>query len=158
MHLIVKSLFVLVAVVVIAFASLLYVAAVGVPFVEGDRVTTRGDAEGFQIGMTKAQAFDALQAHYHDRNATVRHVWKRDSPFAGVLSQFETLQSLRQTSNPYGVYEAAVEPLTTMPVPLAIGDRWDVKLPASWVHDVYVTFEANRIVKIQRSRWLFERP
>jgi len=158
MHLVIKSLFVVVVVIVIAFASLLYVAAVGVPFIEGDRVTTQGDAEGFQVGMTKAQAFNALHVHYQDRNATVRHVWKRDSPLAGELSQFETPESRRHTPDPYGVYEAAVESLTTMPLPLAIGDRWDVQLPASWVNDVYVTFEADRIVEIQHSRWLFERP
>ena len=158
MHLVVKSLLAVVAVAVIAFAALMFLAAVGVTFIEGDRVTTEGDAEGFQIGMTKEQAFDALQAHYHDRNATVRQVWKRDSPRAGELARFETSQSLQRTSDPYGVFEAKVESLSTMPLPLVIGDRWDVQLPASWVHDVYVTFEADRVVKIQHSRWLFERP
>ena len=140
-----------------ALALLLYFASDGVPFVEGDRITTQGEAEGFRIGMTKAEAFDALKEHYRDRDATIRHVWERGSPHAGELARFEAEESRRQTADPYGEYEEAIDSLTTMPRPLAIGDRWDVQLPASWVHSVYVTFEDDRIVEIRHSRWLFER-
>ena len=158
MHLVVKSLIAVIAAAVIATLSFLYSVLFGVPFVEGDRITTEGEADGFRIGMNKAQAFDALRVHYRDKDARVSHVWRRDSSLATELSRFETPQSRQWVSNPHGKYEAAVESLTDMPLPLIVGQRWDVKLPASWVNSVYVTFEDDRVVEIKHSRWLFERP
>ena len=146
------------AVLAMAFAALIYVGDAGIPFVEGDRITRTGQAEGFRVGMTRDEAFAALTAHYRKRDAHIRYVWKRDSDSAGALLPFEHPESRSWGSNPYAHYDEAIDALTTMPLPLELGERWDIKLPATWVNSVYVTFKDDRVAEIQRSRWVFERP
>ena len=148
----------LVATLVVGFAVLLYIGNAGIPFVEGDWVTEHGEAEGFRIGMTREVAFDALRTRYTGRDASVRFVWKRGTDVAIRLAPYEDAKSRSWVTRPHGFYVEPVDALVTMPLPLEIGDRWDVQLPASWVNDVYVTFVDGRVAKIQRSRWVFERP
>jgi hypothetical protein len=148
----------LVAVIVVGFVALIYIGDAGIPFVEGDWVTEHGEAQGFRIGMTRAEAFDVLRTRYRGREASVRFVWERGTGIASRLAPYEAAQSRSWASDRHGFYVEPIDTLVAMPLALEIGDRWDIQLPASWVNDVYVTFHDGRVVKVQRSRWVFERP
>jgi len=141
-----------------AVAALLYIGNEGIPFVEGDTVTLTGEAQGFRVGMTRAESFAVLLSRYRNVGAKVHHGWKRDADADGVLAPFEHPESKAWSTNPYAYYEEPVDALTTISKPLEVGDSWEVKLPGGWVNSVQVTFEADRVSEISRNRWLFERP
>jgi len=148
----------LVGILVAGVAALLYVGNEGIPFVEGTSVTTQGEAEGFRIQMTREEAFAAMQHGYTGKQANVQVVWKRGTDLASALTPYENSQSRGWPTQSHGFYREPIDSVATLMPPLALGDRWDLKLPGAWVDTVYLTFEHDRISQIRRDRWVFERP
>lgn len=148
----------LVGIFVVGLVALLYVANEGIPFVEGTWVTTQGEAEGFRIEMTREEALAAMRSEYRGKQANIQVAWKRGTDFEGALTPYENSQSRGWPTQSHGFYLEPIDSVATLAPPLALGDRWDLKLPGSWVNTVSLTFERDRISQIRRDRWLFERP
>jgi len=147
-----------VAVTVLAAASILFIVGHGIPFVEGDRVVRSGAAYGFTIGSTRAEAFAAIKEKYSSPGNKVSVAWKRASLDNEVLQTLESPGSRQMSGDAYGYYRAGVSGLPEVPQPLLLVDQWHVEMPAKWVDSVYLTFAGGRLAEIQRSRWVFERP
>jgi hypothetical protein len=144
--------------ILVAGSALLYVGNEGIPFVEGTWVTTKGEAEGFRVEMTREEAFEAMRRGYTGKHANVQVVWKRGTDLASTLAPYEYSQSRGWPTQSHGFYLEPIDAIETISPPLALGDRWNLKLPGSWVNTVHLTFEHNRISEIRRDRWVFERP
>ena len=148
-----------VAAVVVAAAGLfLYSIDRGIPFVEGDRVSRSGTAQGFRIGSSRADAFRVVCERYAQPANDIRVVWERASPVHAQLATFENAESKQWTRERYSYWRQPVSAVHELLPPLQVGDRWDIELPGSWVNDIYLTFANDELVEIQRSRWVFERP
>jgi len=103
----------------------------GIPFVEADRTITTGNGYGFSIGESREECLDVLKSKYSNRGNVV---------------------SVSSAS------EHAIHELKDMPETLAAAERWDIRLPAAWVNSIHLTFVADRLVEIQRNKWIMERP
>ena len=138
--------------------GLLYSVDHGIPFVEGDWVTRSGAAYGFKIGSSRPEAFRVIREHYTKPGYELRVVWERASALQAQLAEYENPESKEWTHDEYSHWRQPVAAVVTLGPPLQLADRWDVEMPANWVNDIYLTFVDDRLVEIQRSHWVFERP
>ena len=155
---IVKTFPVIVFVLIIIFGALLYVGNSGIPFIEGDHRVLSGKAYNFEIGMTKPQVFGAIREYYENDGYYLRILWLRQSDEAKELEIFENTESKKYTNRKYGEYKVQIKDLGSINLPLRYGSRWDIEMPAEWVNDIYLEFKNEKLVRIQKSRRLFERP
>jgi hypothetical protein len=130
----------------------------GIPLVEGDRTTHSGAAYGFQIGSSKAEVLHVLQQRYAKPGYALKVLWARASPLQAQLGEYEDPSSKRWSSEEYSSWRRPISEVSTLEAPLQRVDRWDIDMPASWVNSIQLTFTADRLSEIERSRWLFERP
>lgn len=148
----------LVLVIVAVLGVLLYIGNSGVPFVEGDHVVSSGSAYEFRIGMTKPEVFESIQRNYAKKDYYLRVLWLRHSHIAKELEGFETKDPEHTSSRKFAEYKALIQDFENVTPPLVYTDRWDIKMPADWVNTIYLKFENDSLIEIQKSRWLFERP
>ena len=145
-------------ILLLAIGFLLLVADDGIPFIEGDTVILEGERYGFSIGMSKQDAYEALKTNYSNDEHYVRILWRKGSDENAMLERFQNTSQAQYTNRIYSETELPIIGMQEMPLPLELVQRWDVQLPASWINTIYLTFEDTKLVEIQRSRWLFERP
>ena len=139
-------------------AALLYVGNSGIPFVEGDHVVTSGEAYRFEIGMTKPEVFESIKENYAKDNYYLRTLWLRQSSYAKELESFENTDWKDYKARKYSEHKSLVQDLKKITLPFAYSNRWDIEMPADWVNMIYLKFENESLIEIQKSRWLFERP
>jgi hypothetical protein len=129
-----------------------------IPLIEGDQVITHGSGYGFMIGMAKPDALRVLQSRYARTGNDVRVVWEKSAPIDSRLARYENTELKDYGAREHGEHRIAVSSLKRLSEPLTLCDVWRLETPAQWVNDIYLTFRNDHLVKIERSRWLFERP
>ncbi len=130
-----------------------------IPFVEGEWETLKGEAYGFTVGASRADSLNVARAEYGENQ--IRVLWPVDSPFALELRPFENTPWASYSHRKNSEYQEKIADIPfpdPMHPPLQYADRWEVKLPASWKNEIDLYFESDRLIKIVRSRYLFERP
>lgn len=147
-----------IALVVLLLALTLYVGDSGIPFVEGTSQTEHGSAHGFDIGMTKSEAFAVLRSKYSIPDHYVEIIWRRGSDIDVPLQDFENTRDADRANRRFGIYRIAVAELSELTVPLEVSQKWELRLPAPWVHSIYLDFEGDSLYRITKDRWVFERP
>ena len=143
------------ATVVVLLAFALYMGNNGIPFVEGTWKTERGSVEGFDIGMSKEEAFVILETRYASPDHFVEIHWQKGSEADVVLEEFE---NSRFNGGLYRTYSIAILNLHEQTLPLRVSGMWKIKLPGSWVNYIYLQLEGNRLHRITEDHWVFERP
>ena len=156
--LVLKFLVAVTLVIIVAIAALLYVGNSGIPFIEGDHRVTSGKAYEFEIGMSKSEAFNSILKNYAKEDYYLRTLWLRHSPMANNLADFENTESRKYKNKKHSEYKILIRELKEMPLPLVYISRWDIDMPADWVNTIYLEFINDNLIRIQKSRWLFERP
>ena len=141
-----------------ALAVLLYVGNSGIPFFDGDHVVTSGEAYKFKIGMTKPEVFESIKNNYAEDSYHLQTLWLRQSPIARELERFENTEWKDYGARKYSEHKIPIHDLDKITLPFAYSNRWDIEIPADWVNTIYLKFENEALVEIQKSRWLFERP
>ena len=137
---------------------LFYVAASGVPFVEGDRRIASGSAYGFRIGMSKAEVFDVIKTHYARDGYSLRALWEKNSPEDAILAPFENTDWKKYPHRKHGEHKSLIKDLSKLEAPYGATSHWDIDVPSGWVNRISLQFEDERLVEVRKSRWLFERP
>ena len=132
------------------FAALLYIGTKGIPFVEGDHVVKSGEAYHFRIGMTRQNVFTTILKNYAKEGYYLRTFWSKSSPIANELVVF---QNTKMKS--YPVRETPVLDLKEISLPFIYSERWDIRMPSDWVNTIYLQFNDDSLVEIQKSRWRF---
>ena len=146
------------AIVMLLLALLLYVGNSGIPFVEGTWKTERGSAYGFEIGMSKSDAFATLRSDYSLADHYIEIIWPKGSETDPLLGDFENTSDANRTDRRYGRYRQPVAELHDATLPLQMSEKWELQLPASWVNNIYLEFRDDSLIRITRDRWIFERP
>jgi len=153
-----RTLLIIAATVAISAGLLVWSLEHGIPFVEGDRVARSGTAYGFQIGSSREEAFRVVHERYAKPGYDFRVLWERASPLQAQLAEYEDPSSRRLSREEYSTWHRPISAVSTLEAPLQRVDRWDIQMPASWVNSIHLTFTADRLSEVSRSRWLFERP
>lgn len=147
------------SVAVLAVLFIAIVLALGrIPFLEGDRIVRTGEAYGFRIGMDRSQVMGVLKKRYAVRGNDLRVVWKKSDPVDARLAVYENTDQVEHLAREYGEHRVGVAGVTGISDPLLLCDEWRLEMPADWVNSIYLSFQDGRLVSIQRSKWLFERP
>jgi len=157
-RIVLRSILLVIVFLVAVVALALYSVNEGIPLLEGDKVVTSGRAYGFEIGMTRGECLSAVRAGYNKPNHYLRVLWPKDSVLDETLRVFENTEWASYPHRVYGEYSELVANINDTNPPLELGDRWDIEMPAEWVNSIHLTFENGKLVEIQKSRWLFERP
>lgn len=144
-------------VIFIFLSSILLIAACQIPLVEGDKTIIEGKAYGFEIGAKKSDTFKVIKKEYNKKGYYLRTLWLKKSELGDQLTQYENQES-KKSFNEYAEYKDEISNMLNLTAPLNLCQRWDIKMPAKWVNDIYLTFDDGRLIKIRKSRWLFERP
>ncbi len=108
----------LVALVLLLLALALYVGNSGIPFVEGTSRTENGSAHGFDIGMSKSEAFAALRSKYSIPDHDVEVLWRKGSEVDALLQDFENTRDAERANRKYGLFRIAVTDLSEITIPL----------------------------------------
>ena len=133
---------------------LLWMGNNGIPWLEGDSYFDEGSAYGFNIGDSKTSTFEALESQFVLPESKLSVVWLRDSEIGSILSDFDDGRS----TSKYGTYTVLLSDMDELKKPLIATELWRIEMPGSWVNSIYLYFEKDKLVKIGRSKWLFERP
>ena len=144
--------------VICAFAVMIYVLGYGVPFVEGDTIVTEGEAYGFEIGMSRDESFAVIQNMYNKPEYFIRLLWQKDDPAYETIDYYQNTRWAQNKMRKYNEFKELVLDVSSVNPPMEMVGRWDVDMPAKWVNTIYLMFKDERLNKIQKSRWLFERP
>jgi len=147
-----------VLVLFLSVLALLFIAGNGIPFIEGDDKVTSGEGYNFKIGMTKPEVFKKVKTHYNKKDYYLRTLWLKESKINKQLESFQNTEWQEYPHRKYSEYKIRINELNEITLPLEYGGRWDIDLPAERVNSIYLTFEDERLIEIQKSRWLFERP
>ena len=139
-------------------ALLLYIGDGGIPFLEGDRVITSGKAYDFRIGMTRSEAFKSIVNNYSKDGYYLRVLWPKNSTLASKLEIFENTEWRNYGARNYSEHQVLIENAKEITLPLSHSRRWDIRMPGGWVNTIHLEFEGERLIRVQRSKWLFERP
>ena len=143
--------------VVVLIPLVLYMGNAGIPFVEGTWETKQGSAKGFDIGMSKDEAFAILETSYSSPDHFVEVHWKKGADVDATLEDFENTPFANSRGRRLGTYRIAISNLQEQTLPLRVVDSWTIKLPASWVNSVHLEFEGNTLRLITEDRWIMER-
>lgn len=117
-----------------------------------------GEAYGFTIGDSRDQALAVIREKYRGEDHHLRILWPISAEYADVLRPYENTPWKEYSAKEYAEYKIEVSRIEGMVPPLIYSDRWDIDMPATWVNTIYLTFEGEALIEIQKSRWLFERP
>jgi hypothetical protein len=109
-----------------------------IPFIEGSKIVSEGEAYHFKIGMSKEEAFATLIQNYQHKGYELNTLYPDETKsFIHVSYNIENLKDINSN--------------------LLNGVRWDINIPANWVHSIGLVFIGNKLVQIQKDRYLFER-
>lgn len=160
-----KSIFIKITFYVLIFFTfvigvLLYSASEGIPFVEGNETFNEGAAYNFVIGMNKKEALNQLKKHYNNEEIYVRIYWSTYSEInANELEAYAKNEKIRPISDSHiREYQVQVTSITNLTQPMTHINNWEIRMPKGLVNSIYLTFSDEKLITIQRSRWLFERP
>ena len=135
----------------------LYTLEEGIPLLEGERNVRSGSAYGLEIGMTRNECLLAIRGRYGKPEHYLTVLWAKDSDLDETLQPFENPDSPRYPHHEHREYRGLITQIESINPPLELIDHWEIRIPAQWVHSIYLTFANGTLVKIQKSRWLFER-
>ena len=132
----------------------------GIPFLEGTKIIKSGSNYGFRIGMSKEESFTILKTNYSKENYFITTIWDSNSEQSRVLEKFPkvTFHMGFRDSDPYYKFRDLIKNKKKLISQLQLLDTWKIEMPENWVDTLTLFFENNKLVEMQRTKYLFERP
>ena len=158
-----RALVIALASVLFVIIAMIYIDDRVVPRVEENNVVTIGEAYGFRIGMTKRECFSAIKQRYSKPGYYLRVRWPTDDPVDKTLHPYKnTGLASHEMMFRYSEYRELIIAINTINPPLQLRGRWAIDMPgeidnpAKLVYTISLTFDDDRLARIQKIRWVFE--
>jgi hypothetical protein len=61
-------------------------------------------------------------------------------------------------TDPYYKFRELIKEINELIPSIQLIDTWEIEMPENWVDTLTLIFEENKLIEMQRTKYLFERP